>query len=141
MFQDLSTHHDWSVKKGIFGLPIRMKGNSKRFSGNSSSPLAAQNKDLGAAALQKLLTGVKLRLQAVMQRLQAVSFILPLCFFRPLFNSDNELDNSEATSIYKQVRRCFSYFSHIFFFLECDHVIFFLCALVVGEVYRLSANV
>ena len=78
MYQDLSTRHDWPVKKGIVDLPIRMKGNSKRISGNSSSPLAAQNKDLGAAALQKLLTRVKLRLQAVMQRLQAVSFILPL---------------------------------------------------------------
>ena len=73
VYQDLSTRHDWPVKKGIVDLPIRMKGNSKRISGNSSSPLAAQNKDLGAAALQKLLTGVKLR-----QRLQAVSFILPL---------------------------------------------------------------
>ena len=44
------------LKKAIVDLPIRMKGNSKRISGNSSSPLAAQNKDLGAAASQILLT-------------------------------------------------------------------------------------
>ena len=62
VYQDLSTHHDWSVKKGMVDLLIRLKGNSKRISGNSWSPSAAQNKDLGAAALQKLVTGVKLRL-------------------------------------------------------------------------------
>ena len=42
-------------------LPIRLKGNSKRISGYSLSPLGAQYKDFGAA-LQTLLTGVKLRL-------------------------------------------------------------------------------
>ena len=62
VYQDLSTHHDWSVKKGMVDLPISLKGNSKRISGNSWSPSAARNRDLGAAALQKLLTGVKLRL-------------------------------------------------------------------------------
>ena len=30
VYQDLSTCHDWSVKKAIADLPIRMKGNSKR---------------------------------------------------------------------------------------------------------------
>ena len=34
---DLSTRHDWPVKKAIVRLPISMKGNSKRTSGNSSS--------------------------------------------------------------------------------------------------------
>ena len=28
VYQDLSTRHDWSVKKAIVDLPIRMKGNS-----------------------------------------------------------------------------------------------------------------
>ena len=43
-------------------LPIRLKGNSKRISGFWLSVLGAQNKDIGAA-LQTLLTGVKLRLR------------------------------------------------------------------------------
>ena len=43
-------HHDWPVKKAIIKLPIRMKGNLKRTSGNSLNPLGAQNKDLGAAS-------------------------------------------------------------------------------------------
>ena len=62
VYQDLSTRHDWPVKKAIVNLPIRMKGNSKRTSGNSLNPLGAQNKDL-AAASQTLLNEVKLRLQ------------------------------------------------------------------------------
>ena len=45
MVQDLSKRHDWPVKKAIVDLPIRMKGSSKRTSGNSSSPLGAENKD------------------------------------------------------------------------------------------------
>ena len=57
MYQDLSTPHDWPVKKAIVDLPIRLKVNS----GNSLSPLEAQNKDLDAAS-QTLLTEVKLRL-------------------------------------------------------------------------------
>ena len=43
-------------------LPIRLKGNSKRISGNSLSPLGDQNKDLGAD-LQTLLTGIRFRLR------------------------------------------------------------------------------
>ena len=38
-----------------------MKGNLKRTTGNSLSPLVTQNKDVGAAS-QTLLTEVKLRL-------------------------------------------------------------------------------
>ena len=62
MYQDLSRRHDINacLKKAIVDLPIRLKGNSKRTSGNSLSPLGAQNKDFGGA-LQTLLTGVKLR--------------------------------------------------------------------------------
>ena len=41
-------------------LPIRLKGNSKRISSNSLSPLGDQNKDLGAD-LQTLLTGNRFR--------------------------------------------------------------------------------
>ena len=63
MYQDLSTRHDWPVKKAIVDLPIRLKGNSKHTSGNSLSPLETQNKDIGAASKTlALLTGVKLRL-------------------------------------------------------------------------------
>ena len=50
MYQDLSTRHDWPVKKAIVDLPIRMKGSSKRTSGNTLSPLGAQNRDMGAAS-------------------------------------------------------------------------------------------
>ena len=60
MYQDLSTCNDWPVKKVIVGLPIRMKGNSKRTSGNSLNPLEAQNKNLGT--MQTSLIGVKFRL-------------------------------------------------------------------------------
>ena len=62
MYPYLSTRHDWSVKKAIVDLPIRMKGNSKRLAGNSLSPLGGQNKYFGTAS-QTLLTGVKLRLR------------------------------------------------------------------------------
>ena len=68
MYQDLSTYRDWPIKKAIVDLPIRLKGNSKRKSVNSLSPLGAQNKDFGAAS-QPLLTGVKLRLQRRLQEI------------------------------------------------------------------------
>ena len=57
MYQDLSTRHDWPVKQAIVDLPIKMKGNSNRSSGNSLSPSGAQNKDVNAAS-QTLLTDV-----------------------------------------------------------------------------------
>ena len=38
MYQDLSKHHDWPVKKAMVHLPISLKGNSERISGNSLSP-------------------------------------------------------------------------------------------------------
>ena len=43
-------------------LPIRVKGNSKRTSGNLLSPLGTQKKDFGTAS-QTLLTEVKLSLR------------------------------------------------------------------------------
>ena len=58
MYLDLSTRHDWLVKKAVVDLPIRLKGNSKRSFGNSFSPFRAQKKDIGAT-WQTLLTGVK----------------------------------------------------------------------------------
>ena len=61
VYQDLTTSHDWPVKKDIAHLPIRSKGNSKRTSGNSLSPLGSQNKDLDAAS-QTLVTELKLSL-------------------------------------------------------------------------------
>ena len=62
MYQHLSTRHDWPVKNAIADLSIKMEGNSKCISDNSLSPLWAKNKDTGAA-LQKVLTEVKLRLR------------------------------------------------------------------------------
>ena len=43
-------HHDWPVKKVIVDLPIRLKGNSKRISGNSFSPLGTQDKDISTSS-------------------------------------------------------------------------------------------
>ena len=51
VYLDLSTRHDWPVKNAIVDLPIILKGNSKRTSGNWLSPLGAQNKDIGSAPL------------------------------------------------------------------------------------------
>ena len=59
MYWDLSTRHDWPVKKAIVHLPIRLKGKSKHISNNSLSPFGAQNRDIGASS-QTLLTGVRL---------------------------------------------------------------------------------
>ena len=59
VYPDMSTRHDWPVKKGLcFVLswsPIKLKGNSKRTSGNSLSPLGVQNKDLCAASQTVLI--------------------------------------------------------------------------------------
>ena len=56
MYQDLSTQHDWPVKKPIVILPIRMKGNSKRISVNSFvGPLGAKNQDLALLRQRYLL--------------------------------------------------------------------------------------
>ena len=41
--------HDWPVQKATVDLPIRMQENLKYTSGNSLSPLGAQNKGFGAA--------------------------------------------------------------------------------------------
>ena len=61
VYQNLRTRHDWPLKKAIVDLPIRLKGNSKRTSGNSLSLLGSQKTDLEATS-QTLLTEVKLRL-------------------------------------------------------------------------------
>ena len=62
MYQNLSTRHDYPVKNAMVDLPMKLKENSKRSSGNSLSSLGAQNKDIGTA-LQTLLIETKLRLQ------------------------------------------------------------------------------
>ena len=41
--------HGWPVNKSIVNLPITLKGNSKRISGNSLSILGAWNKDMGTS--------------------------------------------------------------------------------------------
>ena len=43
-YQDLSTRHDWPVKNAFVDLPIRLKGNLKRTSGNLLSLLGAQKR-------------------------------------------------------------------------------------------------
>ena len=58
MYLDVSTYYDWPVKKTIVDLLMRLKGNSEFISGNSLSPLGAQNRDFGAAS-QVLPTRVK----------------------------------------------------------------------------------
>ena len=39
VYQDLTTLYDWCIKNAIVDLPIRLKGNAKRISGSSLSPL------------------------------------------------------------------------------------------------------
>ena len=73
VYQDIITRHDWPVNKAIVDLPIKMKGNSKRTSENSLSPLRTQNKDIGVDVSQTLLTEVKLRL------LRRLCFAWSLC--------------------------------------------------------------
>ena len=46
----MSSWDDWPFKKAIVDLPVRMKGNLKRTSGNSLSPLGGQDKNIGAAS-------------------------------------------------------------------------------------------
>ena len=87
VYQDLTTRHDWTVKKAIVDLPIRLKGNLKRISGKLLSPLGAENKDIGAAS-QTLLTGVRLRLRRRLNILQYLNVSLPNLAkskFRPNF--------------------------------------------------------
>ena len=62
MHKDLSTRHDWPVKKAIVNLSIRLMGNFKRTSGNSFCPFGAQNRNIGDAS-QTSQTGVTLRLR------------------------------------------------------------------------------
>ena len=73
MYQDLSTQRDWPVKKAIVILPIRMKGNSKRISGNSFvGPLRAKNKDL-ALLRQRYLLGLDYVYDAQAREFKAIS--------------------------------------------------------------------
>ena len=69
MYQDLTTGNDWPVKEAIVDLPNKMKGNLKRTSGNSLSLFGGgegwrlQKGDIGQAALQALLTTIRLCLR------------------------------------------------------------------------------
>ena len=47
MYQDLSTCHDWPVKKDNVDLSIKMNRSSRHTSGYLINPLGTQNKDLG----------------------------------------------------------------------------------------------
>ena len=65
--QDLSTCHDWPVKKPLSIYQSGLTANPKRMSGNSSTPLGAQNKDIGAASssLEKVLSVQRQTLKTV----------------------------------------------------------------------------
>ena len=80
-----SEYEPWLAcqKKQNVNLPIRMKGNSKRTSGYSLSPLGAHNRVIGAA-LQMWLTEVKLRLRSRLYTIRA--FLNPKVeiFWKPL---------------------------------------------------------
>ena len=67
MDQDLSTCHDWPVKKPLSIYQSGLTANPKRMSGNSSTPLGAQNKDIGAASssLEKVLSVQRQTLKTV----------------------------------------------------------------------------
>lgn len=47
--EDLSMSHDWPIEKAMVDLPVELKKNLKRTSGNLLSLFRTQNKDLGAA--------------------------------------------------------------------------------------------
>ena len=47
--EDLSMSHDWPVEKAMVDLPVELKKNLKRTSGNLLSLFRIQNKDLVAA--------------------------------------------------------------------------------------------
>ena len=51
MYQDLTTGNDWPVKEAIVDLPNKMRGSG------------GQKRDIGQAALQTLLTRIRLRLR------------------------------------------------------------------------------
>ena len=67
VYQDLSTRHDWPVQKAIVDLPVRLKGNSKRPSGISLSPLDAQSRTGISALPRRRHLLVKLRLRRRLQ--------------------------------------------------------------------------
>ena len=107
VYQDLSTRHDWPVKKAIVNLPIRMKGNSKRTSGNSLNPLRAQNKDL-AAASQTLLNEVKLRLQRRLVQLSPCKTqVARSCAHFPDFHVASEAQNGKRNHQFSRLQGVF----------------------------------
>ena len=64
--------HDWPVKNSIIDLPTKMKGNLKRSSSDSLSPVRAHNKYIGTAT-QTLLIEVKLGLRGRLVKLLIVT--------------------------------------------------------------------
>ena len=89
------------LKKAIIDLPIRLKGNFKRTSGNLFNPLGSHNKHLGAAS-QALLTWVKLRLRRrlpLQRKKEAVVERWPLK--RGLNTSIGVTDNVGLTVFYR----------------------------------------
>ena len=90
MYQDLRTRRHKPVKKAIVTSLIG------GISGNSSSPLGAQNKNNGTA-LQMLLTGVRVRLQRRLVFLLSEPLGSPILLFRlkeELMNKSFDLEGT-----------------------------------------------
>ena len=62
MYQDLSTHHNWPVKKAVVNLPVRFKKIRNELPLIIVESIGGQNKDIGTT-LQILLTRVRLHYQ------------------------------------------------------------------------------
>ena len=53
MYQDLSTPYDWPVEKSHCQFANQVERKFETHSGNSLSPLGAQNKDIGAVVTNR----------------------------------------------------------------------------------------
>ena len=82
-------------------LPIRLKGNLKRTSGNLFNPLGSHNKHLGAAS-QALLTGDKLRLRRRLPLEQKKEAVEERFKHYPMYGLSIEVtDNGGLTVFYR----------------------------------------
>ena len=107
VYQDLSTCHDWPVKKAIVNLPIKIKGNSKRTSGNSLNPLGAQNKDLGTAS-QTLQNEVKFSLRRRLVQLgPCKTQVARSRAHFPDFHDTSEAQNGNRNHQFSRLQRVF----------------------------------
>ena len=82
MYQNLSAHHDWPVKKATVNFPIRMKANSKHISGPRGPFLESSGDFLGP----------KSNIQIEIKRIRARVLARNLLHFVSLTNSFFVLD-------------------------------------------------